>query len=308
MNIFSGSVHIGASDVIAVLSGHDDNLIAGYIIMQHRLPQAITALFAGAAISVAGLLLQTSFHNPLAGPSVLGISGGASLGVAIVMLASSCLGISDAQFPVMLAAFVGAMAVTSLLLLLSSILRRDVILLIVGMLLSYLISALITILNAVATPSSLHTYVMWGMADFSAVSMQQLPLFVTMVAIMLSMALLISKPLNAMQLGDAYAQNLGVNLRIMRHAILLLVGGITAVTTAYCGPVSFIGLAVPHISRLLMGKASNALLLPSTLIVGAATGLLCSWFTTIPSTTILPLNAVTPFIGIPVIIWVVAKR
>lgn len=307
-NIFFGSVHIDASDVMDVIMGRNEDASLSFIVMQHRLPQAVTALMVGASLAVSGLLLQTIFHNPLAGPSVLGISGGASLGVAIVMLGASLFGLSVFQFSVVLAAFVGAIVVTAMLLFLSSILNNNVVLLIVGLLLGYLISAVITILNVAASAEGLQNYVIWGMGDFSSVSSQRLPLFVILLVVLLICSVLMIKPLNALQLGDLYAKNLGVSIKKTRNMMLLLVGGITAVTTAYCGPVSFIGLAVPHIARMIIGTGNFRMLLPATLATGSGVALLCNLLTTIPSGTLLPLNAVTPLIGVPVIVYVILKR
>lgn len=307
-NIFFGSVHIDASDVMDVIMGRNEDASLSFIVMQHRLPQAVTALMVGASLAVSGLLLQTIFHNPLAGPSVLGISGGASLGVAIVMLGASLFGLSVFQFSVVLAAFVGAIVVTAMLLFLSSILNNNVVLLIVGLLLGYLISAVITILNVTASAEGLQNYVIWGMGDFSSVSSQRLPLFVILLVVLLICSVLMIKPLNALQLGDLYAKNLGVSIKKTRNMMLLLVGGITAVTTAYCGPVSFIGLAVPHIARMIIGTGNFRMLLPATLATGSGVALLCNLLTTIPSGTLLPLNAVTPLIGVPVIVYVILKR
>lgn len=308
MNIFCGSVHISITDVMNVLCGNDADTAVSFIVLQHRLPQACTALLVGAALAVAGLLLQTTFHNPLAGPSVLGISGGASLGVAIVMLGASLFGLTVMPFSVVLSAFAGAILVTALLLFLSSLLNNNTVLLIVGLLLGYLISAVITILNVTATAQGLRNYVIWGMGDFSGVTVSQLPTFSTILLLLIAGSLLLIKPLNILQLGDDYARNLGVNLRALRNTMLLLVGGITAITTAYCGPVAFLGLAVPHVARMLSVTENFRRLLPLTILCGGAISLLCNLLCTIPSGTVLPLNAVTPIIGIPVIVYVVLKR
>lgn len=308
MNIFFGSVHIAVADVVDVLCGNSDDSAVEFIVLQHRLPQALTALFVGASLAVAGLLLQTSFHNPLAGPSVLGISGGASLGVAIVMLGASLFGFSVMPVSVVLAAFLGAIAVTALLLFLSTLLNNNVVLLIVGLLLGYLISAVITILNVSASAEGLQNYIVWGMGDFSSITLQQLPLFVGVMFLLIVGTVLMIKPLNALQLGDMYAENLGINLKKTRNMMLLFVGGITAITTAYCGPISFIGLAVPHIARMIFGTGNFRSLLPATLVCGCIVALLCNLLSTIPTGTVLPLNAVTPLIGVPVIVYVILKR
>ncbi len=203
------------------------------------------------------------------------------------------------------AALVGALAVTALLLLLSTMLRNNIVLLIVGMLLSYLITAVITILNNVATAERLRSYVAWGMGDFTGVGSERLPLFATVALALLVGCVLMIKPLNALQLGDQYAENLGVNLRRLRNILLLLVGGATALTTAFCGPVAFIGLAVPHIARMVVRSDNFIVLMPATILCGAATALLCQ----LPSAVCaLPLNALTPIVGVPVIVYVIIQH
>jgi iron complex transport system permease protein len=309
-NIFFGSVHIAFSDVVDALSGNTDDSTVRFIIVHSRIPQALTALLAGASLSSAGLLLQTAFHNPLAGPSVLGISGGASLGAALMTLGSSLFGFSflTYRFSLVAAALIGALAVTFLLLLLNSLLRSNLVLLIVGLLLGYLISSVITILNITATAEGLYSYVVWGMGDFSSVSLQHLPVFALLLTVMMILSVMMIKPLNAIMLGDRYAENLGVNIRAVRNMLLLIVGGITALITAYCGPVAFIGLAVPHIARMIVKTDNFLTLMPMTLLSGSAVALLCCLISTFPADTVLPINAVTPLIGVPVILYVVIAR
>lgn len=306
-NIVFGSVRIPLGDVMAVIGGSSTDETLTFIILQSRLPQAITALLVGASLAVAGLLLQTAFHNPLAGPSVLGISGGASLGVALVTLGSSAVGIPflASSVSVTFAALAGALSVTMLLLFLNTVLSNNLIMLITGLLIGYLISALTTILNAVATPESLHSYVVWGMGDFSSVSLQQLPLIATVLIVLMAGSMLMVKPLNAILLGDRYAENLGINISVTRNILLAIVGAVTAITTAFCGPVSFIGLAVPHIARMIIRTDNFVQLMPMTIVTGAATALLCNVLCTVPSSTVMPLNAVTPLIGVPVILYVI---
>lgn len=299
-NIFFGAVNVSPANVLSALCGECSDSVTGFIVLQSRLPQAVTALLAGASLAVCGLLLQTLFHNPLAGPSVLGISGGAALGVAVVTLAGvSFLGSS---FSLIAAALVGALVVTALLLSVSVLVRNNLLLLIVGLFLGYLISALITVLNVIATPDSLQHFVIWGMGNFSSVGLNRLPVFSASLVVLLLISLLLIKPLNILLLGDQYAQNLGINIRVVRGVILLLTGCLTAVVTAFCGPVSFIGLAVPHFARMLFHTDNQRILLPATILSGSLVALLCNlfWF--------LPLNAVTPIIGVPVIIYVLLTK
>lgn len=310
MNLLFGSVHIPFDDVLKTLFGHQQNPTVSFIILEHRLPQTITALCVGASLSVAGLLLQTSFHNPLAGPSVLGISGGASLGVALVVLGgvAGSAHLGDGLLAMYVAAFVGASLVTMLLMMLSSLVRNNLVLLITGLLLGYLISAVITILYALSTKEGVYGFTMWGMGDFSSVSMLQLRWLCIPLVLLCLLSLLLIKPMSALLLGDMYAQNLGVNIRRVRGLMLFIVGAITAVSTTFCGPISFIGLAVPHIARMIASKSSFRVLLPLTMLVGAVVALLCNLLSALPSGMVLPINAVTPIIGVPVIIYVVIRK
>ncbi|MDR1623486.1 MAG: iron ABC transporter permease [Tannerellaceae bacterium] len=315
-SVVYGAVSIPPESVLDILLGGEPQRASWrHIVLQSRLPQAFTAMFAGASLAVSGLLMQTLFLNPLAGPSILGISDGANLGVAVVML---CLGGSLsrlADLPVsgypaiILAAFVGACAVLGLILYFSSKVKNNVMLLIIGLMIGYLASSVISILNFYASTDKVHAYVMWGLGNFSGVSLAQLPLFLLCSSGGLFLAVLLIKPLNALLLGELYAANLGVRIRRTRMTILLCTGILTAVTTAFCGPVSFIGLAVPHIARLLLGSSNHKALLPVTLLTGSCIALLCNILMVTPSmNTLLPLNAVTPLIGAPVVIYVIINR
>ena len=301
-----GAVRIPLGDVLRILTGTYDGKEAWqHIVLESRLPQAVTALLAGSSLAVSGLMLQTLFKNPLAGPSILGISDGANLGVAIAMI---YLGAAS-YLTTILAALVGAFTVLLIILGFSRKVSSNVMLLIIGIMVGYLASSVISILNYHASADKVHQYVMWGMGDFSGVSLSKLPWLTGFSLAGLLGALLLIKPLNALLLGEAYATNLGVNVRRARVLILICTGVLTAVVTAFCGPISFIGLAVPHIARLLLGSANHRQLLPVTLLTGACTALLCSLLTVTPgSNTVLPLSAITPIIGAPVIIYVIVNR
>ena len=306
-----GAVQIPLREVLRILSGSFDGREAWWhIVVESRLPQTATALLAGAALSVSGLLLQTLFKNPLAGPSILGISDGANLGVAIAMI---WLGAAS-YLSTIVAALIGAAVVLILLLWFSHKVSGNVMLLIIGIMLGYLASSVISILNYQASADKVHQYVMWGMGDFSGVSLAKLPWLAGFVVAGLFCSLLLVKPLNAMLLGESYAANLGVNVRRTRVLILVCTGVLTAVvtaaiTTAFCGPVSFIGLAVPHIARLLTGTDNHRYLLPITLLTGSCIALLCSILTVWPgSNSLLPLSAVTPVVGVPIILYVIVNR
>lgn len=311
-NLFYGTVSIPKNTVIDILFGREaKHDVWESIVLQSRLPQAITALLSGAALSVSGLLLQTMFRNPLAGPSILGISSGANLGVAIVMLYSGgIIGQNfSGHFSVIVAAFAGSITVLLLILYFSIRIRNSELVMIIGIIIGYLASAGIAALNSMAASDSIRSYVLWGMGSFSDVHNSELPLYSITILSGLFFSLLLIKPLNALLLGDNYAANLGVNILNIRICILLITGYLTATVTAYCGPVTFIGLIVPHIARMLSGTSNQKTLLPSTILAGAIVALLCNLMTVIPfGKSLLPLNAITPFIGAPVIVYVIMKN
>ena len=324
LNLIMGSVSIPFSTTLHVIFPflHDEvtsNLLTihpswEYIIMESRLPQALTALLTGAALSACGLLLQTAFRNPLAGPGIFGISSGAGLGVALVML---LLGgnVTTAAFSVsgflaiLLAAFVGAMLITLLLFFFSSMVRSSILLLIIGIMVGYVANSIISILNFYATEEGVKSYLVWGLGNFGGVSMAQMPLFASIVLLGLLAALLMMKPLNGLLLGEQYAENLGINVQRTRNFLLIITGLLMAITTAFCGPIAFIGLAVPHIARLLLNTDNHLSLLPATMLTGSAVALLCNLLCILPGELgILPLNAVTPLLGAPIIIYVIIKN
>ena len=314
-NLLMGAVYIPAADVMAILFGKEsDHTAWNYIVLESRLPQAVTAMFCGASLAVSGLMLQTAFRNPLAGPSIFGINSGASVGGALVMLlwggSISTEAFSLSGFvAVLTAAFVGAMLVLALIMLLSLVVKDNVMLLIAGIMIGYIASSAISLLNFFATEEGVQSYMVWGLGNFGGVSLDRLPLFIGVSAFGLLVAILMVKPLNALLLGDQYAQNLGFNIKRVRHLLLFVTGLLAAITTAFCGPVAFIGLAVPHIARLILGTENHRNLLPATILTGAATAMLANLVCILPGDNgVIPLNAVTPFLGAPVIIYVIAKR
>ena len=315
LNLVMGSVNIPVGDVFSILMG-DRSLKPSwqFIVLESRLPQAITATLCGGALAVSGLMLQTAFRNPLAGPSVFGINSGAGLGVALVMLLlGGGLSVGSLQVSgfaaVLVAAFVGAMAVMALIFFFSTLVRNNVMLLIVGIMIGYITNSAISLLNFFATDEGVKSYMVWGMGSFSGVSMANMPVFAGVTLLGLFASLLLIKPLNALLLGDRYAENLGVDILKVRNWLLIVTGLLTAVTTAFCGPVAFIGLAVPHIARLLLSTDNHRVLLPATILCGAVVALVCNLLCFLPGETgVIPLNAVTPLIGAPVIIYVIASR
>lgn len=314
-NLLAGAVDIPATEVIRILCGEAPAKAGwGFIVWESRVPQAVTALLCGASLSVCGLLLQTVFSNPLADASILGISSGASLGVALVLLAGggSMAGGALAWsgfLSVIAGAFIGSVMVMGLILFLSTLIRNSVMLLIVGIMIGYVTSSAISLLNFFATAEGVHSFVIWGLGNFSGISLGQLPLFTAVIVIGLAAAVLLIKPLNALLLGPRYAENLGINLQRTRHLLLLTTGWLTAVTTAFCGPIAFIGLAVPHVARLLTGTSNHNTLLPVTLLAGSATALMCNLICLLPGEWgVIPLNAVTPLLGAPVILYVIIRQ
>ena len=317
LNLLSGSVQIPITDVVSILftpnTSSEINPTWSYIILETRLPQALTALLCGGTLAVTGLMLQTAFRNPLAGPDVFGINSGAGLGVAIVMLwlggsvTTEMFSVSG-FVAVLLAAFIGAMLVTGLIFFFSTLVRNNVMLLIIGIMVGYVSSSAIELLNFFSTEEGVKSYAVWGMGDFGGVSMQNMPVFASITVVGLLLAILLIKPLNALLLGEEYAESLGINTRRTRNLLLIITGILTAITTALCGPISFIGLATPHIARLILGTQNHTRLLPATILCGSAIALLCNILCNLPGDGgIIPLNAVTPLIGAPVIIYVLVR-
>ena len=315
MNLIVGSVRIPLADVCDILFDKFDGKESWkYIVMENRLPQALTAMLCGASLAVCGLMLQTAFRNPLAGPDVFGISSGAGLGVAIVMLflggsVSTTLFTVSGFLAILTSAFIGAIVVTMLILFLSTMVRNSVLLLIVGLMVGYVSSSAVALLNFFASEEGVKSYMVWGMGNFGGVSMNHMQLFALFCLVGIIASIFLIKPLNIMLLGTQYAESLGINIRQIRNLLLVTVGLLTAVTTAFCGPVSFIGLAIPHISRFLFRTDNHQILLPGTVLTGAVIALFCNLVCYLPGELgIIPLNAVTPLIGAPVIIYVIIKR
>lgn len=314
-NLLWGSSDVPPRAVWSVLTGQDGTADAvHFIVVEVRLPQMLTALFSGAALAVAGLLLQTVFANPLADPGILGVNSGAGLGVALVLLLlGGTLTAGEVTvggfFLVVAAAFVGAAVVIALLLVCNAFLPGRLLLLVTGVMLSFVVSALIGLLSFWATAQGVQSYVVWGLGNFSGVTLSRLPFFCLCILVGLVGALLLSKSLNALLLGDDYARNLGVDVRRTRTDVLLLTGLLTAVVTAFCGPIAFVGLAVPHAARLTLRTADHRRLLPATMLWGAALTLLCNLVSVLPgSHGILPVNVLTPLLGVPMVFYLLTRQ
>jgi iron complex transport system permease protein len=316
LNLFVGSVTIPFSDLFNVFFGEESSQTIKTIVLDYRLPQAVTAIFAGAALSVAGLLMQTLFRNPLADPSMLGISSGAGLGVAITILLTGVIGNSAlstmgiwSNLGVSLAAFIGATLVLMLILGFSSRVRNMTTLIIIGLMVSYLAGSLTDIMKFFSMKEDIHAFVIWGMGSFSAVGTSKLTFFSISIIIGLFASLFMTKNLNITLLGDLYAENLGLNVKRNSLFIVLVSGYLTAIVTAFCGPIAFLGLAIPHLTRFIFRTSDHKVLVPATMLIGMVISLLCNLVARMPGFEgNLPINAVTAFIGAPVVIWVILRK
>ncbi len=317
LNLLLGSVHIPLRSVWHILWGvGDEPVIWQNILWKSRVPQALTALVAGAGLSVSGLQMQTVFRNPLAGPSVLGISSGAGLGVAFVILLSGTLGgvaLSRLGFigeiAMTVAAVVGALAVMALIVFVSQKVKGNVTLLIIGVMIGYVVNAVIGVLKFFSVEEDVRAYVIWGLGSFSRVSGDRMMWFVCIMAVLLPLSFLLVKTLNLLLLGDAYARNLGLNIKRARLLVITCSGLLVAIVTAYCGPVIFLGLAVPHLCRGMFRTSDHRILLPASLLVGASMALACNLIARMPGFEgALPVNSVTALIGAPIVVSVLFNK
>ncbi len=316
VNLLLGTVRIPIAEILTILTGGEADEVATNIVLQSRLPQALTAIVAGAGLAVSGLQMQTVFRNPLAGPSVLGISNGSALGVAFVVLLSGRLGgvalsrlgyLGEAAMSV--AAIIGALAVMLLILWVSGRVKGNVTLLIIGVMIGYLANAIIGVLKYLSPEEDVKSFVVWGLGSFSRVSGDEMLLFVCLMCVLLPLACLLVKPMNLMLLGERYAANLGLNIRRARMLVIISSGVLVAIVTAYCGPIMFIGLAVPHLARAVFRTSDHRVLMPATALSGAVLALLCNFVARMPGFEgALPVNSVTALVGAPVIAAVLFGR
>ena len=316
LNLLLGTVDITTSEIFRILGGDRSDIVHYNIIWKSRLPQTVTAIMAGAGLSVSGLQMQTVFRNPLAGPSVLGISNGAALGVAFVVLLSGQIGgVALSQLGVMgdaalnIAAIIGALAVMGLIAWVSGRVQNSVTLLIIGVMIGYLATAIISVLKFFSVEEDVHAYVIWGLGSFARVSAGQVWLFAAIMAVLLPLSMLLVKQMNILLLGDRYARNLGVNIQRSRLLIICSSGMLVAIVTAYCGPIMFIGLAVPHLCRGLWRTSDHRILMPATLLMGALLALFCNLVARLPGYEgALPVNSVTALIGAPVVATILFRK
>ncbi len=317
LNISFGSVSISLSDIVKVLTGEIPSKLSNTsIIYKGRLPQTITAVLAGSGLAVGGLQMQTLFRNPLAGPSILGISSGAGLGVALVILfAGNVLGVTVSGYgfighmTVVGAAFLGAFLILMLIVFFAQALRDNTILLIIGIMVGYATSAIIGVMKFYSSKDDIQAYVIWGMGSFSNVQWEHLMVLVPIVILGLMLSLLLIKPLNVLVLGENYAENLGINIKRTRLLILCCTGLLTAAITAFCGPIAFLGLAVPHLTKGLFRTSDQKILMPAVILAGSVLALFCNLIARLPGFDgALPINVVTGLIGAPIVISVIIKR
>jgi iron complex transport system permease protein len=315
LQLLLGSVSIPAADVFSILfSSSTENETWRNIILESRLPGALAAVFAGAGLSVSGLQMQTMFRNPVAGPYVLGISAGASLGVAILIMASSFWGIQQSahlfsSWSIILAAGTGAILIFLINFLISFRLNDVVAILIIGLMIGGGISALIEIMQSLTSNEALKQYVLWTFGSFRYVNSTQVVYLMAVVAVGVVFSFLLSKQLNLLLLGDTYATSSGLNVQRTKVLIVLATSILAGSITAFCGPIGFVGLAVPHISRSLFKTADHKILIPASVLIGAIICCLCNVISTTPGTDyVLPVNAITSLLGAPLVIWIILKQ
>lgn len=317
LNLVLGSVSIPFSSVWNILWGTgDETVIWQNIVWKSRVPQALTALVAGAGLSISGLLMQTVFRNPLAGPSVLGISSGASMGVAFVILLSGSLGgVALSRLGVVgeialsVAAIAGALSIMALIVYVSQKVKGNVTLLIIGVMIGYVANAVIGVLKYFSVEEDIRAYVIWGLGSFSRVSGDQMMLFVCLMVVLIPLSFFLIKTLNLMLLGDGYARNLGLNIKRARMLVITAAGVLVAIVTAYCGPIVFLGLAVPHLCRAIFHTSDHRILMPACLFAGASLALICNLIARMPGFEgALPVNSVTALVGAPVVASVLFRK
>ena len=304
-----GSIHIPLSEVKNVFFGGSSENINSEILLNFRLPKAITAILAGASLSVAGLMMQTLFRNPLAEPYILGVSSGASLGVALVMMSTAVLPavFISSGWGMILAAVIGAALVLLLVVGVSFKVQNSVSLLIVGIMFGTIASSLVSVLQYFSNPDAIKLFIMWNMGSLSAVTWEYLQILVPTVIAGLLLAIILTKKLNGLLLGENYARGLGIPILQTRVLIVAATGILAGAITAFTGPIAFVGVAIPHIARGIFRTAQHQILMPACVLLGASLILICDIISQIPIHT-LPINTISALFGAPVIIWIILKR
>jgi len=314
LDLVIGSVKIPFEEFINIFTGEEVKASWQYIILDFRLPKAITAILAGASLSVAGLLMQTLFRNPLAGPFVLGVSSGASLGVALYIMGGSFLMSSMAissisNTGIIISAVLGALAVMFLVITAGLKLKNNLTLLIVGIMFGSLTSAVVSILQYFSTAENVQRFVVWTMGSLSAVSMEDIAYIAPLIIIALIACIALQKPLNTLLLGENYAKSLGTDITKIRLFLIVITGILAGIITAYTGPIAFIGIAIPHLARNLFKTSNHSVLIPSVILIGSVFMLACDIISQMPgNSSTLPINSVSAIFGAPVVIWIIMKR
>lgn len=313
-SLLLGSVSLQVKEVLGVILGQEVDPQIRILVTHFRLPKAITALVVGAALSASGLQMQTLFRNPLAGPYVLGISSGASLGVSLFLLGAPLLGVSAASetlrnIGVVGSAWIGAALILAVIMAVSVRLKDIMAILILGMMFGSAASAIVQILQYLSPDSALKSFVVWTMGSLSGVSLQQLGLMSGIVVAGLALSIYLIKPLNLLLLGENYARTMGLNIRWIRFLLFASTTLLAGTVTAFCGPIGFIGIAVPHVARMLTGNADHRVLMPASMLMGSVTMLLCDIIAQLPGhEMVLPVNTITALLGIPIIVLVIVRN
>jgi len=314
INISLGSVNIPLRSIIGSLVGNIDNTTWEVIITNYRLPKAITAILVGSGLGISGLLMQTLFRNPLAGPFVLGITSGASLGVALVILGSGLFGglLATAlvsKWSVIIAASLGSFAVLLAVIAVSHKVRDTMAILIIGLMFGSITAAVVSVLSYFSSAEQLQQYVFWGFGSLSNLSWQELGILFIIYSVGISFSITSIKSLNSLLLGENYAKSLGINLKQSRFIIILATSLIAGTITAFAGPIAFIGLAIPHLTKQIFKTSNHKILLPAVFLFGAITMLICDSIAQVPgSDYTLPINAITALVGAPVVIWLLVRQ
>ena len=310
LSLSFGSVNIPFDNVLAILFGEETQKESWvFIITEFRLPKAVMAVLDGMALAVSGLLMQTLFRNPLAGPYVLGISNGASLGVAVLVLSGGVFGyFAESSWAIALMAIIGSGGILALVLIFSVWAKDNVSLLIVGIMVGSITGALVSVLQYFSNPEAIQSFVVWTFGSLAGANWSQLSILAPVVIIGITMAFISQKSLNGLLIGEDYARGLGISIKKTRYTLIIATTLLAGSVTAFSGPIAFIGLAVPHIARRIFKTSNHAKLIPATLLIGASLLLTCDLIAQLPGySTTLPLNAVTAIFGAPIVIWVVMK-
>lgn len=310
VDLMIGSANIPFSEICNVFTGNSTNIVYNEIILNHRLPKAITAILAGGALSIAGVLMQTMFHNPLAGPDVLGVTSGSSLGVALLTLGSSTLPLwFISSWGQVIAASIGAALVLLLIVIVAIRVPRTTSLLIIGLMFGYFAGAIVSILQSNSNPDTLKLFITWTFGSLSAVGWEQLSVMTPIIIVGIILASILQKQLNILLLGKNYANGLGVSVKRLRIYIIIATALLAGVSTAFTGPIAFIGITMPHVARGLFHTSNHRIILPASMICGAIILLVCDFISQAPGLQgSLPINAVTSLFGAPIIVWIIVKN